>query len=84
MEHRSRGMTPKTDAVVSATSYGGAGASILAGVTLADWGILAGIVTAILTLLVNIYYQNRKDKRQQRLFDLQVRQYGGEEDSDGR
>ena len=71
MENRSRGMTPKTDAVMSATSYGGAGASIIAGLTLTDLGIVVGIVTAVLTLLFNIYYQRRKDRRQQRLFELQ-------------
>ncbi len=82
MENRSRGMTPKTDAVMSATSYGGAGASIIAGLTLTDLGIVVGIVTAVLTLLFNIYYQRRKDRRQQRLFELQEAKLS-QDDTDG-
>jgi Flp pilus assembly protein TadB len=82
MENRSRGMTPKTDAVMSATSYGGAGASIIAGLTLTDLGIVVGIVTAVLTLLFNIYYQRRKDRRQQRLFELQEAKLS-QDDNDG-
>ena len=82
MENRSRGMTPKTDAVMSATSYGGAGASIIAGITLTDLGIVVGIVTAVLTLLFNIYYQRRKDRRQQRLFELQEAKLS-QDDTDG-
>tara|TARA_R100001143_G_scaffold61288_2_gene61801 strand:- start:8397 stop:8627 length:231 start_codon:yes stop_codon:yes gene_type:complete len=75
-------MTPKTDAVMSATSYGGAGASIIAGLTLTDLGIVVGIVTAVLTLLFNIYYQRRKDRRQQRLFELQEAKLS-QDDTDG-
>lgn len=75
-------MTPKTDAVMSATSYGGAGASIIAGLTLTDLGIVVGIVTAVLTLLFNIYYQRRKDRRQQRLFELQEAKLS-QDDNDG-
>ncbi|MFP1683356.1 holin [Alloalcanivorax sp. C16-1] len=75
-------MTPKTDAVVSATSYTGAGASILAGITLTDWGIIVGIITALLTLALNLFYQHRKDRRQQRLFEAQMKQMS-QEPADG-
>lgn len=72
MQTGSRGMTPKTDAAVQATSYSGAVTSIVAGLTLTDVGIIVGIATAILTLLINFIYQYRKDKREQRLFQVQM------------
>jgi len=67
-------MTPKTDTAVSAASYAGAGVSVIAGLTLTEWGVIVGIVTALLTLLVNAVYQHRKDRREQHLFQLRVEQ----------
>lgn len=75
-------MTPKTDSVVSAGSYAGAGFSVLAGLTLTEWGVIVGIFTALLTLLINAIYQFRKDRREQRLFKLKMDQLQ-EIDSDG-
>ncbi|MCK0153874.1 phage holin family protein [Alcanivorax sp. S6407] len=67
-------MTPKTDTAVSATSYAGAGISVIAGLTLTEWGVIVGIVTAIVTLLINFIYQQRKDRREEKLFQLKVEQ----------
>jgi uncharacterized membrane protein YhiD involved in acid resistance len=75
-------MTPKTDSVVAAGSYAGAGVSVLAGLTLTEWGVIVGIFTALLTLLINAVYQFRKDRREQRLFKLKMDQLQ-EVDSDG-
>lgn len=75
-------MTPKTDSMVSAGSYAGAGVSVLAGLTLTEWGVIVGIFTALLTLLINGVYQFRKDRREQRLFKLKMDQLQ-EVDSDG-
>jgi ABC-type microcin C transport system permease subunit YejE len=75
-------MTPKTDSIVSAGSYAGAGVSVLAGLTLTEWGVIVGIFTALLTLLINGVYQFRKDRREQRLFKLKMDQLQ-EVDSDG-
>ena len=75
-------MTPKTDSVVSAGSYAGAGVSVLAGLTLTEWGVIVGIFTALLTLLINAVYQFRKDRREQRLYKLKMDQLQ-EVDSDG-
>jgi len=70
-------MTPKTDAAVQAVSYAGAGTSVLAGLTLTDIGVIIGIATAILTLLFNVIYQVRKDRREQRLYKLEVERLSG-------
>lgn len=67
-------MTPKTDSVVSSASYAGAGFSVFAGLTLTEWGVIVGIVTAVLTLLMNAVYQYRKDRREQKLFALKADQ----------
>jgi len=75
-------MTPKTDSMVSAGSYAGAGVSVLAGLTLTEWGVIVGIFTALLTLAINGVYQFRKDRREQRLFKLKMDQLQ-EVDSDG-
>jgi ABC-type microcin C transport system permease subunit YejE len=75
-------MTPKTDSVVAAGSYAGAGVSVLAGLTLTEWGVIVGIFTALLTLFINGVYQFRKDRREQRLFKLRLDRLQ-EVDSDG-
>lgn len=69
---RSRIMTPKMDTAVQVQSYAGAGVSIIAGLTLTEWGIIVGIVTAVLTLLINWAYQHRKDRREQKLWQEQM------------
>ena len=66
-------MTVKTDTVVSAASYAGAGVSVIAGMTLTEWGVIIGIITALVTLAFNIVYQIRKDRRESRLADAQLR-----------
>lgn len=53
-------------------SYTGAGLSVMAGLTLTEWGIIAGIITAILTFSVNAWFQHRRDQREQLIHDLKV------------
>lgn len=60
-----------TDNVMSAVSYGGAGVSVVSGLTLTEWGIIVGIVTALLTFAANMVYQYRKDKREKALYELE-------------
>lgn len=62
-----------SDKVMNAVSYTGAGASVVAGLTLTEWGIIVGIVTAVLTFAANIIYQHRKDKRETLLHKAQIR-----------
>lgn len=61
-----------SDKVMSATSYAGAAAAAVSALTLTDIGIIVGIVTALLTFVANMIYQRRKDRREQRLFELEV------------
>lgn len=61
-----------SDKVMSGASYAGAAVSVASGLTLTEWGIVVGIVTALLTFAANLFYQYRKDRREQRLHDLEV------------
>ncbi|MEN6540838.1 MAG: phage holin [Mizugakiibacter sp.] len=38
-----------------AVAYGSAAGSVLAGLTLNDWGVIIGIVVAVMTMLCNIF-----------------------------
>lgn len=62
-----------SDKVMNGISYAGAGASVVAGFTLTEWGIIVGIVTAIATLGANLIYQHRKDRRERELHELELR-----------
>lgn len=64
-----------TDQAVSASSYAGAAVSVIAGLTLTEWGVVVGIITASVTFLLNIIYHQRNDARRQRLYELAVEQY---------
>ena len=56
------------------TSYAGGAASIVASVTLAQWGVIAGIVTALLTCALNVWYTRQKNAREQRQAELEERE----------
>ena len=56
------------------TSYLGALASFLASFTLAEWSVLAGIVTALVSCVANVAYMRRKDAREQRQAELAERE----------
>ena len=60
------------DKVMNAASYSGAAASVISGLTLTEWGIVIGIITALVTLAANLAYQVRKDRREQKLHELEV------------
>lgn len=45
------------------------GSGIAVGFSLAEWGVIVGIVTAILTFAINVVYMYRKDQREQRAFE---------------
>lgn len=61
------------DKAMSTASYAGATVSVVSGLTLTDIGIIVGIVTAVLTFAANMIYQRRKDKREQALYEAQMR-----------
>ena len=60
------------------TSYAGALgaflASSIASLSLAEWSVLAGIVTALVTCAANVAYMRRKDAREQRQAELAERE----------
>lgn len=58
--------------IMNGVSYAGAGASVVSSLTLTDWGIIVGIVTALVTLAANLFYQRQKNRREQHLYDLEV------------
>lgn len=57
---------PSTSEVMS---YAGGMTSIGASLTLTEFGILVGIVTALLTFVINALYVYRRDRREQRESD---------------
>jgi hypothetical protein len=53
------------------TSYAGAASALGVGsLTMNDWAILVGILMAVLTFLLNVWYTQRKDQREQQLKEL--------------
>lgn len=61
-----------TDNAVSAASYGGAAVSVIFGLTLTDWGVIVGIITAVVTLVCNVLYRIREDRRSQQRHELDI------------
>lgn len=53
--------SPKNAA--ESASYVGGIVSVASAVTLTDIGVLVGIVTALLTFCLNLFYQRKKDRR---------------------
>lgn len=62
------------DKVPSIVSYLGAGFSVGSGLTLTEWGVVVGILTALLTFIANMVYQVRREKREQQQHELLIRQ----------
>jgi len=55
-------------------SYAGGAVSVAASLTLTEVGIIVGIVTALLTFILNAWYTRQKNAREQRLADLDARE----------
>lgn len=47
-------------------SYAGGAVSIGASLTLTEIGVIVGIITAVLTFVVNVVYTYRRDQREER------------------
>jgi hypothetical protein len=56
------------------SSYAGGVLSIGAGLTLENWGVIVGIATALLTLLLNVWYTREKNIREQRESEARMRE----------
>lgn len=61
-----------TEKAMTGGSYLGAVLSIIGSMTLTDWGILVGIITAVLTFAANMYYQRQKNAREQHLYEMEL------------
>lgn len=61
-----------TDKTINAASYSGGAVSIFSAMTLTDFGILVGIVTALATFCLNLWWGMRRDRREQQAHDLAV------------
>ena len=55
------------------TSYAGSLTSIGASLTFTDIGVIVGIITALATCIANVLYMARKDRREERALDAQLR-----------
>jgi len=47
-------------------SYTASGGAVVCGMTLNDWGMLAGIIIGIITCGVNWYFKIKDDRRKER------------------
>jgi len=54
------------------TSYAGSVTSIAGALTFTDWGVVIGIITALLTCVANLVYMARRDRREERALDAQL------------
>lgn len=61
-----------TDKSITAASYSGGAVSIFSAMTLTDWGILVGIVTALATFALNVWWGMRRDRREQQAHELAI------------
>jgi hypothetical protein len=53
-------------------SVAGAMSSVCASLTLERVGVVAGILTALVTCAANVVYMARKDRREERAFEAQL------------
>ncbi|MFM0010950.1 holin [Paraburkholderia sediminicola] len=56
----------------AAASYTASVASVAAGLTLQDWGVLVGIFTALATSATHIYFASRRDKMDEELAKARI------------
>ena len=61
-----------TDKSVTAASYSGGAVSIFSAMTLTDFGILVGIITALATFALNLWWGIRRDRREQQAHDIAI------------
>jgi hypothetical protein len=67
-----KGRSMKNVSAAEVISYAGGATSIGASLTMTELGVMVGIVTAILTFIVNLVFTYRKDRREQRESDARL------------
>lgn len=58
---------------ITAASYAGGGFSVISAMTLTEWGIIVGIITAILTFALNAWFGWQRNKREQEIHEAALR-----------
>ncbi|MCO4879057.1 HP1 family phage holin [Paraburkholderia caribensis] len=56
----------------AAASYAGAAASVSAGFTLQDYGVIVGIFTALVTCVAHIYFSSKRIALDEKLADAKI------------
>ncbi|MCX4025120.1 holin [Endozoicomonas sp. SM1973] len=57
-----------TDKIISNAPYVASAGTVIAGLTLKDWGVIIGIILTTITVVVNWVYKHKQDKRETALF----------------
>lgn len=52
--------------VAAGVTYAGSGGAVLAGLTLTEWGVIVGIITAVVGLALQAYFGWRRNEREER------------------
>ncbi|MCX4025183.1 holin [Endozoicomonas sp. SM1973] len=61
-----------TEKIISNAPYVASAGTVIAGLTLKDWGVIIGIILTTITVVVNWVYKHRRDKRETELFNRQI------------
>jgi 4-hydroxybenzoate polyprenyltransferase len=73
-------MKTMADKITTAAAYSTSGATFLAGsMSLNEWLAVGGFILAVATFAVNIYFQRKRDRREERLSE---RRWGVRDESD--
>lgn len=65
--------------VGAGVTYAGSGGAVIAGLTLTEWGVIVGIFTAIIGLVIQFWFGWRREEREQREHSARMARLGGEE-----
>lgn len=65
--------------VAAGVTYTGSGGAVLAGLTLTEWGVIVGIITAIVGLVMQAILGWRREAREQREHAARMAQLRGDE-----
>lgn len=63
--------------VAAGVTYAGSGGAVLAGLTLTEWGVIVGIITAIVGLAMQWYFNDLRNKREREAHESNMRILNG-------
>ncbi|WP_222937544.1 HP1 family phage holin [Spartinivicinus ruber] len=64
-----------TEKIISNAPYVASAATVIAGMTVKDWGVIIGVILTTTTVVVNWIYKHRQDRRETERFYREM--YGG-------